>query len=173
MLVLLWKIVALIEHNFYFNNSINRFSQFLGGNNLLNLEKCSYFHSVKKDTVDDRCDLQLLFVFETTFFTRFHLIVRDRAGETAESHIDYNAAEMTRDNNVIIIPGLNGELYRIWLPQFILEILTILAAIAGTMYVAKKRNITLFKRVKNEKGYSIFLVFSILFYYLFNNLCNN
>jgi hypothetical protein len=59
---------------------------------------------------------------------------------------------MTRDNNVIIIPGLNGELYRIWLPQFILEILTILAAIAGTMYVAKKRNITLFKRVKNEKG---------------------
>jgi hypothetical protein len=136
----------------YSYNSINRFSQFLGGNNLLNLEKCSYFHSVKKDTVDDRCDLQLLFVFETTFFTRFHLIVRDRAGETAESHIDYNAAEMTRDNNVIIIPGLNGELYRIWLPQFILEILTILAAIAGTMYVAKKRNITLFKRVKNEKG---------------------
>jgi hypothetical protein len=136
----------------YSYNSINTFSQSFGGNNLLNLEKCSYFHSVKKDTVDDRCDLQLLFVFETTFFTRFHLIVRDRAGETAESHIDYNAAEMTRDNNVIIIPGLNGELYRIWLPQFILEILAIIAAIAGTLYIAKKRNITLFKRVKHEKG---------------------
>ncbi|MBN2603426.1 MAG: hypothetical protein JXA91_04775 [Candidatus Thermoplasmatota archaeon] len=136
----------------YSYNSINKFSQSFGGNNILNLEKCSYFHSVKKDTVDDRCDLQLLFVFETTFFTRFHLIVRDRAGETAESHIDYNAAEMTRDNDVIIIPGLNGELYRIWLPQFILEILAILAATAGTMYIAKKRKITLFKRVKHEKG---------------------
>jgi len=136
----------------YSYNSINKFSQPLGGNNLLNIEKCSYFHSVKKDTVDDRCDLQLLFVFETTFFTRFHLVVSDRVGETAESHIDYNAAEMTRDNDMIVIPGLNGELYRIWLPQFILEILIIIAASAGTMYIAKKRKITLFKRVKHEEG---------------------
>ena len=49
---------------------IYEFSESSTGSNLLIEEKCSYTFSTKKDTVDEKCNIELLFVFHTTWFSK-------------------------------------------------------------------------------------------------------
>ena len=80
-------------------------------NDLLLKEKCSFESSEKRVTIDERCDIELLFVFKTTWFSRLKVVVEDREGDKATSEIDYYPFESSpedsyRNKNIIIYLGL-------------------------------------------------------------------
>ena len=99
-----------------------------------------YYSSTKKETVNEKCDLDLLFVFRTTWFTRILIVASDRAGETATTDIAYNTEEMMRSSNMIVIPGLDEPIL-IGISSFIINLIAIVVGAAGAMYFAKKMNL--------------------------------
>ncbi len=104
---------------------------------LLVVTKCSYDSSNARETVEDRCNLDVLFVFQTDFFTRLHIVVSDREGATATAQIDYNADEMIRNSEIIVIPGVD-EPISVAIPPYLLNVLALLMAILGTSLVIRK-----------------------------------
>jgi len=129
----------------------NEFNETSGNNDLLVKEKCSYEHSSKRETVDDRCNIEILFVFHTDWFTRLNVLVSDREGSTATAHIDYNAEEMMRNSEIIVIPGVD-EPISVGIPPYLLNLLAMFMAITGTALVVKKRNRIHTERVAYENG---------------------
>lgn len=119
---------------------INEFSETSKEENLLQVDKCSYSHSDKKETVEDRCNFDLLFVFRTTWFTHFKILTSDREGLTATTQVDYNAEDMMRSSNMIMIPGLDGPI-PVEVSALVLNIIAIAAGAIGVLYLNKKWNI--------------------------------
>ena len=119
---------------------INEFSETSRENDLLQTEKLSYYSSNEKETVDDRCNLELLFVFRTTWFTNLKIISSDREGLTATTNIDYDTEEMMRSSNMIIIPGIDGPIL-VEISGLILNLIALFAGAAGLIYFAKKTGI--------------------------------
>ena len=107
---------------------------------LLQIPKCTYYISKNKETVDEKCDLDLLFVFRTTWFTRLRIIAEDRAGLVATTWVDYNTEEMMRSSNMIIIPGLDGPIL-VGVSSFVINLLAIVVGVAGSIYLTKKINL--------------------------------
>lgn len=127
----------------------NEFNETSVGNGLLVTTKCSVYHSNERITIADRCNLELLFVFRTEWFTRLNIVVSDREGATATTQIDYNADEMIRDSKLIFIPGID-EPFSISVPAYFLNIISLLIATLGTFIVMKKLTLTTVKRVADE-----------------------
>jgi len=119
---------------------INEFSETSRENDLLQNEKLSYSHSDKKETVDDRCNFDLLFVFRTTWFTHLKIVTYDREGLTATTHIDYDMEEMMRSSNMILIPGIDGPI-PVEISSLILNLIALTAGAIGVIYFAKKMKI--------------------------------
>lgn len=130
---------------------INEFSEISKENNLLVKEKCSYSHSDEREAVTDRCNLEILFVFHKTWFTRLNIIVADIEGSTATTNIDYSAEETMRSGNIIMIPWLH-EPIRIVIPPYLLNILALITGLIGTVFCVKKIKIIKIKRAAYEKG---------------------
>lgn len=130
---------------------INEFSETSKENNLLVKEKCSYNHSDEKETVADKCNLELLFVFHKTWFTRLNIIIADLDGSTASTHIDYNAEETMRSGNIIMIPWLH-EPIRVVIPSYLLNLLAVIAGLIGVIFCVRKMDRIKIKRVAYEKG---------------------
>lgn len=126
---------------------LNEFSEISGEKNLLVKEKCSFYHSAGTETVADRCNLELLFVFHTTGFTLLNILASDLEGLTTQAHIDYNADEAMRSIDVIIVPGLNIPII---IPPYFLDLIAVILGIIGTIYFIKELN----KRNKNKKSAS-------------------
>lgn len=124
---------------------LNEFSEISGEKNLLVKEKCSFYHSDGTETVADRCNLELLFVFHSTGFTRLNILASDFEGLTTQAHIDYNTDEAMRSIDVIIIPGLNIPII---IPPYFLDLIAVILGIIGTIYFINKFN----KRNKNKKS---------------------
>jgi len=116
---------------------IYEFSESYSGSNLLIDEKCSYAFSTKKDTVDEKCNMDLLFVFHTTWFSKIKIIATDLEGSTATTSIDYTSEEIIRGGNIIIIPG-PFEPIVIVMPSYLLNIIAIILAVIGTIYIIRK-----------------------------------
>jgi len=129
---------------------INEFSDLSGENNLLLTDKCSFNHSDIKETINERCDLSLLFVFHTSWFTRLNIIVSDRAGEAAASHFDYNLGEMTSSNNMLLIPCYPKPII-FGVPPYLIDIIAVVSAAVGTIIVFKKGEGVKSKRASYEK----------------------
>lgn len=119
---------------------INEFSETSRENDLLQNEKLSYSHSDKKETVDDRCNFDLLFVFRTTWFTHLKIVTYDREGLTATTYIDYDVEEMMRSSNMILIPGIDGPI-PVEISSLILNLIALTAGAIGVIYFAKKMKI--------------------------------
>jgi len=119
---------------------INTFSEDSTEGNLLRKEACTYSLSSKKETVEEKCDMDILFVFQTTWFTRVIIEASDRAGLTTTTRVDYNTEEMMRSSNMIVIPGLDGPIL-VGVSSFIINFLAIVAGAAGAIYLAKKMNL--------------------------------
>jgi hypothetical protein len=85
--------------------SINEFSEDTH-EKLLDLKKCSYDTS-NGGSVEEKCNLNLLFVFQSTWFTRLKVEASDRAGSIATIELDYTSDDLARSGNIIIIPGIN------------------------------------------------------------------
>jgi hypothetical protein len=118
----------------------NTFSETSTEGDLLKEEQCSVSSSTKKEKVWQKCNLNLLFVFRTTWFTRIRIIASDRSGSTATTHVDYNTEEMMRSSNMIVIPGLDGPIL-VGISSFVLNLIAIVIGAAGAIYLAKKLNL--------------------------------
>lgn len=130
---------------------INEFSEEPKENNLLVTKKCSYDHSNEEETVEDRCNLDLLLVFQSTLFTRLNIVTSDRGGSTATLEVDYTSEELIRSGSYIWIPGLD-ESMAIEIPPYTLEIIALFTATVGTWYVIKKTIVEKIMRAVYEKG---------------------
>ena len=125
---------------------INEFSEESKENGLLLKERCSASHSDNDETVEERCNLNLIFVFRMTGFTHFKIIVSDREGSTASINIEYKAEEMMRSPGIIIIPGLN-EPITVAIPSYLLTLMAALMGLLGIWIIARKK-----EKNKNKKS---------------------
>jgi len=120
------------------HDKINEFSEISAENNLLILKKCSYDSSYSNDL--EKCDIDLLFVFENTYFTHLKIIAVDNTGENATIQLDYTSKDVSRSENIIVIPGINKSTI-VEFPLFLLDIIAIVAAIVVTWYIIRKSEI--------------------------------
>jgi len=127
------------------------------GEPLLLKEKCSVGYSNKKLTVDQRCDLGLLFVFNKTWFTSLNVFISDREGsKDASAEIDYipvvSKPETGRSNNFLFIPWLDSS-FLFEVPDYFPSLLALLLGIMGALLCVKKRkDIWMLKRNSYGKG---------------------
>lgn len=118
----------------------NTFTETSTEGNLLLKEKSTFSHSDKKETVDDRCNLNLLFVFRTTWFTHLNVVAKDRAGSEATTLVEYSTEDMMRSSNMIVIPWIDGPIL-VGISSLIINLLAIVVGAIGALYFAKKMNI--------------------------------
>ena len=120
-------------------DKINEFSENSKGNNFLVIKKCSYEHS-NGEEVEDKCNLDLLFVFQKTWFTALNIIAYDRSGATATIQLDYSSEDLTRSGNIIIIPGINRSI-SFEIPPYLLDLFALVVSTFVTWYIIRKTDI--------------------------------
>jgi len=130
-------------------DKINEFSEKPKENNFLIIKKCSYDHS-NGEEIEDKCNLDILFVFQKTWFTSLNIIAYDRSGDTATIQLDYSSEDLTRSGNIIIIPGINKSTI-LELPPYFLDIIAIFISIIITWYIIRKSDIINVIRAIYEK----------------------
>jgi hypothetical protein len=127
----------------------NEFSETPKKSHLLDTKKCCYEKSTEQETIDQRCDIAIRFVFQKTFFTGLSIVINDRAGSApAEAYIYYNSEESLRSGNTLVIPWIGVQL-TLSLPPYLLDSIAIILATLGVMYYLKKTGI----REKRKKTY--------------------
>ena len=116
----------------------NEFSETPKKSHLLDTKKCFFEKSTEQETIDQRCDIAIRFVFQKTFFTGLSIVINDRAGSApAEAYIYYNSEESLRSGNTLVIPWIGVQL-TLSLPPYLLDIIAIILATLGVMYYLKK-----------------------------------
>ncbi len=117
---------------------INEFSETPKKSHLLEIKKCFFEKSNEQETIDQRCDIAVRFVFQKTFFTGLSIVINDRAGSApAEAYIYYNSEESLRSGDTLVIPWIGMQI-SLSLPPFLLDLLAIILATIGVMYYLKK-----------------------------------
>lgn len=119
---------------------INEFIEVPEESSLLVTKKCSYDSTINGETVEERCYLDLLMVFYSTLFTRLKIVITDRGGSTATSELDYTSEELARSGDFITFPGADGPT-TIEISPYLLDLIALLSALAGTYLVVKKTKI--------------------------------
>jgi hypothetical protein len=117
----------------------NIFTETSSEGNLLLKEKCIFSHSDKKETVDDKCNLDLLFVFHVTWFTHLKVLATDRGGLETTTLVEYSTEDLMRSSNMIVIPWIDGPIL-VPISSLIINLLAIIVGAIGAFYVAKKMN---------------------------------
>jgi len=129
---------------------INEFNETPVDKHLLVKEKCFYEKSDKTETVDERCDIAVRFVFKKTFFTGISIVINDRVGSApAEAYIYYNTEETMRIGNNIVIPWIGGTII-IDTPTYLLDLIAITMGLSGVIYYYK-RGMAGKRRVAHER----------------------
>lgn len=133
-----------VLHTFIFKqwddkDSFNLVNEFIDESDdfLLQKNACDFSHSDESKTVADRCQLNVRFVFQSTFFSQLHIISTDRAGDSTETYIEYSGGDMNRGSNTLLVPWVDGTV-KIELPPFMLDISILLIAIVSTILIGKK-----------------------------------
>jgi hypothetical protein len=130
---------------------INKFSELPHNMHLLDIKKCFFEKSNNKETIDERCDISIRFVFQKTYFTGLHIVINDRAGSTpAEAYLSYNTAESMRTGNTIVIPWIGMRIV-MTIPPFLIDIIAIIVASIGVMYYLRKTGTFSIRRGRYEK----------------------
>jgi len=120
-------------------DKVNQFSESSSGNCFLIIKKCSYDNS-NGDDVEDKCNLDLLFVFQKTWFTSMNIMTYDRSGETATIQIDYSSEDLSRAGNILIIPGI-GKSTVFEIPPYLLDIIAIFISTFVTWIILRKTDV--------------------------------
>ena len=95
--------------------------------------------------MDQRCDIEIRFVFKNTWFNRINIVVSDRFGSESKSHIDYNPVDAVKTSNVVVIPWFDGYM-KLSYPDFLPELLALFAGMIGVYISFRKRNLILLKK---------------------------
>lgn len=103
-------------------------------------KRSSYECSEEDDTVEQRCYLNLLFVFQTTLFTSIDVVANDRGGSSTTFEVDYSSEDLSRSGEYIIIPGID-EPTAIDIPPYIIDLIAVIIALWGTYSIFKKTEI--------------------------------
>ncbi len=120
---------------------INEFSETPKKSHLLEIKKCFFEKSNQQETIDQRCDIAVRFVFQKTFFTGLSIVINDRAGSApAEAYIYYNSEESLRNSDTLVIPWIGMQI-SLSLPPYLLDLIAIILATIGVMYYLKKTGI--------------------------------
>jgi hypothetical protein len=123
---------------------VNEFSEMPEGTHLLQKEKCLYERSSDSETIDERCDMNIRFVFLKTWFTAIKISIQDKQGSApAEAYINYNSEDTMRSGNTIVFPFFEKSII-ITIPPYLIDLIAITTAFTGTVYFIKKR---LIKRI--------------------------
>lgn len=117
-------------------NKIDEFSENPEGS-LLVKERCSVQRSSGTETIADKCELNLIFVFNLVWFSQLNIVISDREGGTATANIDYNAEELMRSDTTITIPSLD-EPISVVIPPYLLNLIAFTIAAAGTIILVKR-----------------------------------
>lgn len=139
---------GVVLHSFVFKQysnpetfeKLNTFTE-SSNSSLLLEEACYVEHSSSSKSVADRCQLEVRFVFKTTYFSGLHVISSDRAGDTTETFIEYKASDMNRGENTLLIPWIDGTI-KAELPPFLLDISIFISALVATIVIGKKTPFT-------------------------------
>lgn len=130
---------------------INEFSETPKKMHLLDVRKCFFQKSNAKETIDERCDISIRFVFQKTFFTGLSIVINDRAGSApAEAYIYYNSEESLRSGTTLVIPWIGMQI-TIAIPPYLLDLIAIIFASIGVMYYLKKTGIREKRKASFEK----------------------
>lgn len=130
---------------------VNEFSEIPETLHLLQKEKCLYEKSDSSETIDDRCDLEIRFVFQKTLFTGLHILITDRDGLTpAEAYIHYSTEETIRESNILVLPFIGGTI-SVNIPPYLLNNLALIISTFGTLYYFKKKGYLRKRRSYYEK----------------------
>ncbi|MBN1860556.1 MAG: hypothetical protein JW840_03750 [Candidatus Thermoplasmatota archaeon] len=130
---------------------INEFSETPDHMHLLDKEKCFFEKSSNKETIDERCDISIRFVFKKTYFTGLTIVINDRTGSSpAEAYISYNTEESMRSGTIIVIPWI-GMRITVTIPPYLLDIIAIIVGLIGILYYLKKTGIWEKRRGGYEK----------------------
>jgi hypothetical protein len=130
---------------------INEFNEIPENIHLLDIEKCFFEKSNMKETIDERCDIAIRFVFQKTFFTGLHIVINDRAGSApAEAYISYNTEESMRSGNTLVIPWI-GLRITIDIPPYLTDLIAIIFGSIGVVYYLKKTSRAEKRRGNYEK----------------------
>lgn len=117
---------------------INQFSETPSHMHLLDIEKCFFEKSNEKETVDERCDIAIRFVFQKTYLTGLHIQINDRTGSApAEAFISYNTEESMRSGSTLVIPWI-GVRITLSIPPWLIDVLAVLLGSLGVAYYIKK-----------------------------------
>lgn len=120
---------------------INEFSEVPAHMHLLDVEKCFFEKSSKKETVDERCDIAIRFVFQKTFLTGLHIKINDRTGSSpAEAYLSYNTEESMRSGSTLVIPWI-GIRITVDIPPYLIDLIAIILGSTGVVYYLKKTSI--------------------------------
>jgi len=129
----------------------NKFSEIPHNMHLLDEKKCFFEKSSNTETVDERCDIALRFVFQKTYFTGLKIVIHDRAGSApAEAYISYSTGESMRSGNSIVIPWI-GVRISITTPPFLIDIIALALASISVMYYLKRIGVFQRRRGSYEK----------------------
>lgn len=139
---------GIVLHSFVFQQyadpetfeQLNTFTE-NSNTSLLVQEACYVSHSSSSKTVADRCQLEVRFVFKSTYFSELHVISSDRAGDTTETFIEYKGSDMNRGENTLLIPWIDGTI-KAQLPPFLLDISIFISALIATILIGKKTPFT-------------------------------
>jgi hypothetical protein len=74
------------------------------GKDYLLVNKCSYSHSDKTDTVSDRCLLHVVFAFRSIPGTQLTILTYDYGELYAKTHVEYDVEGMPRSTDMIMLP---------------------------------------------------------------------
>ena len=130
---------------------INEFSEIPENMHLLDIEKCFFEKSNNKETIDERCDIAIRFVFQKMFFTGLSIVINDRAGSApAEAYISYNTEESMRSGNTLVIPWI-GLRITIDIPPYLIDLIAMTLGSIGVVYYLKKTVIAEKRRGNYEK----------------------
>ncbi len=130
---------------------LNMFSEIPYDTHLLDEKKCFFEKSSSTETVDERCDIAIRFVFQQTYFTGLKIVIYDRVGSTpAEAYISYSTGESMRSGNTIVIPWI-GVRITVTTPPFLIDIIALALASITVMYYLKKIGVFQRRRGSYEK----------------------
>jgi len=115
------------------------------GKDYLIVNKCSYSHSDKTDTVSDRCLLHVVFAFYPVLGTQLTILTYDHGGLYAKTHVEYDVEGMPRRTDMILLP---------WTPTavdfslYTLDALALAFAVTVTAVFIRKQQ----EETKKKKG---------------------
>jgi len=100
------------------------------------VNKCSYSHSDKSDSVSDRCLLDIVFAFYPVPGTQLSIVTHDRGGLSALTYVEYDIEGFPRSTTMILLPWMSTP---IDFSAYTIDALAVAFAVTVAAVILRKR----------------------------------